>query len=298
MHREEEKVGRAQERDRLGVGQVSMRDHPRREEFARTRSSTEPGQVDLDPLSEVGPLGADGLDGLEQVDVGARDDVQARNGAAEDSPSEPDVPPVGHGKDVAGVDDSEGAVAAVGRRPREVVRVEAVRDGHDRLPPELGEPANDLGPRLGSVHDDRVGGGEQLPHPPELQGAMEPRRVDEPFVERPGVAEVRHPGDAELGGELAGGVARLEGRHGRVDEVDRPLDGAAGGERLLRPPAGELGAQAQPAHGAGPAPAGTRGLRAAHAQHLGTGGSSPARVSSGGVQAEDDASGRVTTTGS
>ncbi len=179
----------------------------------------------------------------------ARSDVHARHRAAEHPPGRlRDGSARELRVEVAGVHDPEGVVLSLRHRPGEVARVEAVRDGDDGRG-HLGELPDEARSLL-RVHDDRGRRGEELPHAAELAAAVEPARVHLHLVERPRIAEVGDPRNAEPRGDAGGDEARLERRHRRVHQIGGfPLNSGLG---ALFPPAEEVVLAAQPAVHAAP----------------------------------------------
>ena len=84
VHREEEEVGRAQQRHRLVVRQVAVSGHEVEAGHPAVGLGQDPGEVHLELAPEIGPAVEQPLHRPKEVDVGAGSGVEPLDGAAEE----------------------------------------------------------------------------------------------------------------------------------------------------------------------------------------------------------------------
>ncbi len=153
------------------------------------------GEVELDAPRQCWILRHEPFDGLEQVDVRAGQDVDARDRAAQQPRTAP--PPLPWASRARCADIRCGRCgsrsSAAAERAGEVRGVEAVGDHDDQLGPELGKAPRRAARSLGGAHHDRGGGAAGARRIAAARAAMQRRRVHQHLVERPWVAEVGDP---------------------------------------------------------------------------------------------------------
>src|SRR5579885_18009 len=237
MHRQEQEVGHPHQGDRRLVRLVADEPHERiaarRFLVARRRRA---GEDDLETGTPLRPAREQAVDRLEQVDVRARQDVDAAHLAAEE-PAHSRAPLLSPELRVqgAGVDDAEDVVAALGRVAGEVGAVEPVRDRRDGRR-RFAEQRPDPRGGLRRVRHDGSRGPEQPPHPHQLAPPVERARIDGHLVESPRVAKVGDPQTTVRARQAVRRPCAHERRHRRDDHV-RPADSAADDLCTLNPPA-------------------------------------------------------------
>ncbi len=224
LHRQEQQVGRTHQGDRVGVRQIPVQDALRRSGSKLTIHTREhTGEMQLQPVSETGITLDQLLHRLEQIDMRAGQDLDARRRPTQQPPQartslllQPEL-----GVQIARMHDPElPRIVRRNRAVREVRRVVAVRDRNDRPIPQLRKRLSNLTRSLRRAHDDRRRRPQQPTHRGNRQPPMNPRRINHHLVQRPRIAQVGDPADAQCarqrGAALRGGV----GRHDRVDDVD------------------------------------------------------------------------------
>jgi len=269
VHREEQEVGRAHQRDRLAVAEQAGRtDEVAALADGAVAGRQLAGQVELDPPRER-RVGRDrALDRLRDEHVRARDDVQARGGAAEQAAARARAAQVLAEIRVhrAGVDDPERLAGPRRRRRDEVGGLVADRDrGH--AAGELGHRRLHALGRLGGGHDHRRRGRQGPPHLAEHARVVQAGRLRAHLVERPRVLEIGHPGQPERLRHAGTGERRLVRQARRVDDIGAAPYPFAQPAALVDPPVDPRWREAaQPLHPRG----GPGGLGALEPVHLHT----------------------------
>ena len=115
------------------------------------------GKMQLEHVPDLRLAGEQHVDRLDEVDMGAAEDVEPGHAAPQGSPQRapPTVLQAELGVQVTGVHDAELPVLPRRRVRGEVGGVEAVRNRHDRAVGELGERSKRRRTASERAHDDR-----------------------------------------------------------------------------------------------------------------------------------------------
>jgi hypothetical protein len=245
VHRQEQQVRRAHQRDRLTVREhATCADERMAVDGGRVLGGELAGEMQLDRAGELGV----GRQRRHEEHGRAREDVQAASRPAEQPPPGPRAAQVVAERRVQGsrVHDPEDVAGLGDGAVREVGAVEADRDagGHDAIG-ELGERRAHARRGLRGGHHDRGRGRQRPAHRADIERPVPAAVRKLRLVERPQVLEVGDPGHAELSRHARGRERGLVGKTRRVDDVGAGPDRAGQAGALVHPPAHPRGRNAQ-----------------------------------------------------